>query len=43
MADDNWQKVREIFDSALRLKPDERRRCVNDVCGDYKTLIAEVE
>ena len=43
MADEKWQKVRGIFDSALRQKPDERRRFVNEVCGDDKTLIAEVE
>ena len=43
MADEKWQKVREIFDSALRLKSDERRRFVYDVCGDDKTLLAEVE
>src|SRR5687768_12288274 len=43
MADEKWQKVREIFDSALRHKPDERRRFVNEVCGDDKTLLAEVE
>src|SRR5687767_9100263 len=43
MADAKWQKVREIFDSALRHRPDERRRFVNDVCGDDKNLLAEVE
>src|SRR4026207_2191153 len=43
MADSEWQKVREIFDSALRRKPDERPRFVNEVCGDDKTLLAEVE
>ncbi len=43
MADEKWQKVRELFDSALRHKPDERRRFVNEVCGDDKTLLAEVE
>lgn len=43
MADAKWQKVREIFDSALRHKPEERRRFVNEVCGDDKTLFAEVE
>jgi serine/threonine protein kinase/formylglycine-generating enzyme required for sulfatase activity len=43
MADSSWQKVREIFDSALRRKPDERRRFVYEVCGDDKTLLAEVE
>jgi len=25
MADEKWQKVRKIFDSALRRKPEERR------------------
>jgi serine/threonine protein kinase/predicted Zn-dependent protease len=43
MADAQWQKVREIFDSALRHKPDERLRFVNEVCGDDKTVHAEVE
>ena len=43
MADAKWQKVREIFDSALRRQPEERRRFVNEVCGDDKTLLAEVE
>ena len=43
MADNNWQKVREIFDSALRRKPEERRKFINEACGDDKTLLAEVE
>ncbi len=43
MADDNWQKVREIFDSALQHKPVERRKFVHEACGVDKTLIAEVE
>ena len=43
MSDARWQKVREIFDSALRYKPEERRRFLNQVCGDDKTLLAEVE
>src|SRR5215216_443142 len=43
MADETWQKVREIFDSALRQSPDERRRFVNEVCGHDKILLAEVE
>jgi serine/threonine protein kinase len=43
MADNNWQKVREVFDSALRRKPAERRKFVNEVCGDNKALLAEVE
>jgi eukaryotic-like serine/threonine-protein kinase len=43
MADADWLKVREIFDSALRRQPEERRRFVNDACGEDKTLLAEVE
>ena len=43
MPDAKWQKVRDVFESALQQKPDERRRFVNEVCGDDKTLLAEVE
>ncbi|MDQ3749318.1 MAG: protein kinase [Acidobacteriota bacterium] len=43
MNPEQWQKVREIFDDASRQKPAERRRFVNEVCGDDKTLLAEVE
>jgi serine/threonine protein kinase/Tfp pilus assembly protein PilF len=43
MAEENWQKVREVFDSALARPPGERQNFVNEVCGDDKTLLAEVE
>ncbi len=43
MADGNWQKVREVFDSALRRKAEDRRKYVHEVCGNDKTLLAEVE
>lgn len=43
MADEKWQRVREIFDSALRRQPEERRRFVNEVCSEDKALLAEVE
>jgi serine/threonine-protein kinase len=43
MSDTNWYKVREIFDLALRRQPDERRRFLNEVCGDDETLLTEVE
>jgi hypothetical protein len=43
MADENWQKVREVFDSALRRKPEERQNYIIEVCGEDKTLLAEVE
>ena len=43
MIDEKWQKVREVFDSALRRRPEERRSFVEEVCGDDKVLLAEVE
>ena len=43
MPDEKWQKVREIFDSALRRKPEERRRFVLEACGGDKTLLTEIE
>ncbi len=43
MADENWQKMREIFDSALRRKPEERRNYLIEACGRDKTLFREVE
>ncbi|MEO6051539.1 MAG: protein kinase [Pyrinomonadaceae bacterium] len=43
MADEKWQKVREIFDSALRRQPEERQRFVNEACGGDKSVLAEVE
>ncbi|MGI9067476.1 MAG: hypothetical protein ACR2HX_13880 [Pyrinomonadaceae bacterium] len=35
--------MKEIFDSALRRHPEERRRFTHEVCGGDKTLLAEVE
>jgi len=43
MADERWQKVRGVFDSALRQKSGERRRFVSEACGDDKLLLVEVE
>ena len=43
MADEKWQKMREIFDDALHRQPEERRRFVSQACGDDKILLAEVE
>jgi tetratricopeptide (TPR) repeat protein len=43
MAEEKWQKVREIFDAALHRQPEERRRFVLEACGDDKILLAEVE
>jgi eukaryotic-like serine/threonine-protein kinase len=41
--DEKWQKVREIFDSALRREPEERSQFVNKACGADKSLLIEVE
>lgn len=43
MADENWQRVRKVFDDALRQKPEERQKFVRSVCGENKTLLADVE
>ena len=43
MTDEKWQKVREIFDFALRQKPEERSDFVIEACGGDKSLRAEVE
>jgi serine/threonine-protein kinase len=43
MVDEKWQKVREVFDSALRRMPEERRRFIHQACGEDKSLLAEVE
>ena len=41
--DDKWQKIREIFDSAIRRKPEERQTFISEVCGEDKSLLLEVE
>ena len=42
MADINWQKVREVFDSALSRPPEERAEYLERACGEDKTLLSEV-
>ena len=41
--DDKWQKVREVFDAALRLAPEARPKFVAEACGEDESLRAEVE
>ena len=41
-ASENWQQVRNIFDDALRQKPEERAGFVRRVCGGDETLFSEV-
>ncbi|MGH9961101.1 MAG: serine/threonine protein kinase, partial [Pyrinomonadaceae bacterium] len=37
MANEKWEQVKEVFDAALRHKPDERSRFLNEVCaGDVR-------
>ncbi len=43
MADVKWQKVREIFDSALRSNPEDRRNYIIKACDGDKSLLTEVE
>jgi serine/threonine-protein kinase len=40
---ENWQKVREIFDAALSRKIEERPAFVIEACGEDKSLLLEVE
>lgn len=43
MADEKWQNVRKIFDSALRQEPEKRDKFVRAACGNDIDLLAEVE
>ncbi len=43
MADEKWQKVREIVDSALRQHSEVRAGFVNEACGSDRSLLREVE
>jgi eukaryotic-like serine/threonine-protein kinase len=43
MAYENWQKVREVFDAALRQELADRQNYLNEACGDDKALLTEVE
>jgi eukaryotic-like serine/threonine-protein kinase len=43
MAEVQWQKVKDIFNAAMRQKPEERRQFINQACGADKRLLTEVE
>ena len=43
MANEQWQKVGEIFNAARRQTPELRQNYLNQVCGENKTLLDEVE
>ncbi len=43
MSDENWGKVRAVFDSAIRRKPEERQKFITEACGNDENLRTEVE
>ena len=43
MIPDQWQKVKELFDAALKRSPDERRRFVGENCRGDEAVRREVE
>ena len=43
MADENWQKVRRVFNAALRGSREERQPYIRYACGNDKDLLTEVE
>jgi serine/threonine-protein kinase len=43
MADEQWQKVREVFDAGLRQKPEVRQKYVVKACDGDKSLLSEVQ
>jgi len=40
---DNWRKVREIFDAAICREPEERQKFIVEACGENKSLLARIE
>ncbi len=43
MADERWQRVRQLFDACVELPPDERRRFLGDACDGDPSLRDLVE
>ncbi len=43
MKTEDWHKAKEIFDEALKLEDDERRRFLDEACDGNKELLFEVE
>src|SRR5262249_3107766 len=42
MKSERWQKLKELFDAALKYEPRERRRFLEQACGDDAELLEEV-
>src|SRR5919198_6410164 len=43
MTHEQWEQVKDIFDAALRQKPDQRAGFLGKVCGADETVRREVE
>ena len=43
MTGEDWQRVKDVFDVALQLKPRHRQKYVNAACGENSALRNEVE
>src|SRR5438309_932675 len=43
MTNEKWEQVKEVFDAALRHRPDKRAQFLDEVCGADETMRREVE
>ena len=43
MTPDRWEQVKETFDAALKIGPDQRHAFLNEVCAEDADLRAAVE
>ena len=43
MTDEKWQRIKEVFDAALRHRPDERAQFLEEACGADESMRREVE
>jgi serine/threonine protein kinase/Tfp pilus assembly protein PilF len=43
MTNEQWERVKEVFDAALGHRPDERAQFLDEVCGAEETMRREVE
>jgi eukaryotic-like serine/threonine-protein kinase len=43
MSNEKWEQVKEIFEAALRHRPEERSKFLDEICADDETVRREVE
>ena len=43
MMNDNWGRIKQIVDEAIRRKPEERSAFVTEACGEDESVRREVE